>query len=103
QDVYERVRTAHPDGIAAIFDMVGNKETNNHLAELVREGGRVVSMVGAADAETLSSRGLTGVNVMTQGTTGRLQRLAEFVEAGRLGCAPSAGSDGLTLVGRSCR
>ena len=84
QDVDETVRTTHPDGIAAIFDLVGNKEANNHLAELVRGGGHVVSMVGGADPEALASRGVTGVNVMTQGTTERLQRLAGLVEAGKV-------------------
>jgi NADPH:quinone reductase-like Zn-dependent oxidoreductase len=84
QDVYETVRAKNPDGIAAIFDMVGNKEENSHLAELLREGGHMVSMLGAADAEALAQRGITGVNVVTQATTDRLERLAGFVEAGKL-------------------
>jgi NADPH2:quinone reductase len=84
QDVYKTVHAKNPDGIAAIFDMVGNKEENSHLAELLREGGHMVSMLGAADAEALAQRGVTGVNVVTQATTDRLERLAGFVEAGKL-------------------
>jgi NADPH:quinone reductase-like Zn-dependent oxidoreductase len=84
QDVYETVHAKNPDGIAAIFDMVGNKEENSHLAELLREGGHMVSMLGAADAEALAQRGVTGVNVVTQATTDRLERLAGLVEAGKL-------------------
>jgi NADPH:quinone reductase-like Zn-dependent oxidoreductase len=84
QDVYETVRAAHPDGVAAIFDMVGNKEANSRLAELLRKGGHLVSMVGAADAEALASRGVSGVNVLTQATTDKLERLAGFAEAGKL-------------------
>jgi NADPH2:quinone reductase len=84
RDVFETVREAHPEGVAAIFDMVGNREVNSHLAELVRSGGHLLSMVGAADAEGLATRGVTGVNVMTQTTTDKLERLARLVEEGKL-------------------
>ena len=84
QDVFATVRAAHPDGIAAIFDQVGDKEANKRLAELVRKGGRFFSMAGGADAETLAARGIKAVNVRTQVTTDKLDRLAEDVEAGKL-------------------
>jgi NADPH:quinone reductase-like Zn-dependent oxidoreductase len=84
QDVLETVRTAHPDGLTAIFDMVGNKEEIDRPAQLLRRGGHLLSMVGAADTEVLASRGITGVNVVTQATTDKLERLAGFVEAGKL-------------------
>jgi NADPH2:quinone reductase len=81
-DVVETVRAAHPEGLAAVFDMVGDKALVGRLAELVRPGGYVVSMMGAADLESLAARGITGLNVRTQATTERLERLAGFVEAG---------------------
>lgn len=84
QDVFETVRAAHPEGIAAVFDMVGDKAANAHLAQLVRSGGHLVSMLNGADVETLAARGVTGVNVMTQATTNKLERLAAFVAAGTL-------------------
>jgi NADPH:quinone reductase-like Zn-dependent oxidoreductase len=74
----------HPDGIAAVFDQAGEKELNAGLGELVREGGHLFSMRGAADAEHLAQHGVTGVNVMTQTTTDKLERLAALVEAGKL-------------------
>lgn len=83
-DVAEAVRAAHPEGIAAVLDMVGDKEAIARLAELVRSGGHVVSMMGAADADALASRGVTGVNVRTQATTEKLERLAGFVASGTL-------------------
>ncbi len=83
-DVFEKVRAVHPGGIAAIFDMAGDKESINHLAELVRSGGHVVSMAGAADAEALAGRGVIATNVMTQGTSDKFERLAEQVQEGRL-------------------
>jgi NADPH2:quinone reductase len=82
EDVVAAVRSAHPDGIAAILDMVGDKEAIARLAELLRSGGHVVSMMGAADADALVSRGLMGVNVRTQVTTVKLERLAGFVATG---------------------
>jgi NADPH:quinone reductase-like Zn-dependent oxidoreductase len=84
EDVFEAVRAQHPDGIAAIFDMVGDKEANDHLAELIRPGGHLVSMLRAADAEALAARGISAVNVMTQATTDKLKRLAAFAAAGTL-------------------
>lgn len=81
-DVVETVRATHPEGIAAVLDMVGDKEAIGRLAELVRSGGHVVSMMGAADA--LASREVTGVNVRTQATTEKLERLAGIVASGTL-------------------
>jgi NADPH:quinone reductase len=84
EDVFERVRGDHPEGVAAIFDMVGDREANSRLAELVRSGGHLVSMVGGADTEALAPRGVTGVNVVTQTTTDKLERLSGLVEEGKL-------------------
>ena len=83
-DLVNAVRAAHPEGIAAVLDMVGDKEAIGRLADLVRSGGHVVSMMGAADADALASRGVTSVNVRTQATTEKLERLAAFVTTGTL-------------------
>ncbi len=81
-DVVEAVRAAHPEGLAAVFDMLGDKALVGRLAELVRPGGHVVSMLGGADVGPLAARGVTGLNIRTEATTERLERLAGFVEAG---------------------
>ncbi|TMB81946.1 MAG: NADP-dependent oxidoreductase [Chloroflexi bacterium] len=83
-DVVEAVRATYPEGVAAVLDMVGDKETVGRLAELVRSGGHVMSMLGAADTDALAARGLIGVNVRTQASTEKLDRLAAAVAAGRL-------------------
>jgi hypothetical protein len=54
------------------------------LAELVRSGGHVVSMMGAADADTLASLEVTGVNVRRHATTEKLERLRGLVATGTL-------------------
>jgi NADPH:quinone reductase-like Zn-dependent oxidoreductase len=82
EDVVAAVRAAHGGGIAAVLDMGGDKETIAGLAELVQPGGHVVSMKGAADEEALRARGLVGLNVRTQATTDKLERLAGHVMAG---------------------
>ena len=84
QDVVESVRAGHPEGIHAVLDMVGDKETVERLGQLVRPGGHVVSMVGAADIEALAPRGVTGLNVRTTATTDKLDRLAKLVTEGSL-------------------
>ena len=83
-NVVEAIRAAHPNGIAAILDTAGDKEELAGLAELVRSGGHVVSMKGAADADALASRGVTGINIRTQATTEKLERLARNVSEGTL-------------------
>jgi NADPH:quinone reductase-like Zn-dependent oxidoreductase len=84
QDVFAVVRAAHPTGIAAIFDMAGDKASIGRLTEVVRTGGHVVSMMRTADIEALAARGISGTNVVTQATTDKLERLAGFVAAGKL-------------------
>jgi len=82
EDVVETVRATHPEGIAAILDMIGDKEQVNRLAELVRPGGHVISMLRGADIDHLAARGINGVRMTTQVTTEKLKRLAAAVEAG---------------------
>jgi NADPH:quinone reductase len=83
-DVVETVRSRHPDGIAAIADMHGDKEQVAALAEQVREHGHVSSAVGAADVEALEARGIGATNVYGQVTRERLERLVGMMEAKEL-------------------
>jgi NADPH:quinone reductase len=82
-DATQLLRERYPDGIDAVLDFAGQRELVAAIAGLVRSGGRVVSTVGAADAEALAARGITGVNVNRAGTDG-LAKLAELVTSGRL-------------------
>ena len=83
-DVVEAVRIAHPEGVAGVWDMVGDKAEVAGLAGQVRPGGYVVSMMGAADLDALAAGGRIGANIRTQGTTEKLERLAGYVAAGTL-------------------
>lgn len=83
-DVAEAVRSLHPGGIDAVADMHGGKEEVARLAEQVRAGGRVVSVVGAADDEALSVRKIRAMNVSGRVTTASLDALAAMLAEGVL-------------------
>jgi NADPH:quinone reductase-like Zn-dependent oxidoreductase len=83
-DVVEEIRSRYPDGITVIADMHRNGDTVARLAELVGEGGRVVSAVGSADPDALASRGIEAANVMGRVATDPLGTLAEMLERGEL-------------------
>jgi NADPH:quinone reductase len=83
-DVAEQIRSRYPGGIAAIADMHRDGETIVRLADLVGDGGRVVSAVGSADPETFGSRGIEATNVMGRVATDLLETLAGMLERGEL-------------------
>ena len=83
-DVVEVVRSSHPDGVDAIADMHGDRESVTRLAEQVRPGGHVASAVGAADVEALGGRGIDATNVMGTVTTASLDALAAMLERGEM-------------------
>jgi NADPH:quinone reductase len=100
EDVVEVVRSRYPDGIDAIADMHGDKESLARLAEQVRPGGRVASAVGAADAEALAARAIEATNVMGLVTTGSLETLRSMVEAAEI-TIPEIRSFSLTDAGEA--
>jgi NADPH2:quinone reductase len=79
-DVVEAVRAADPDGIDLVADMHRDKELVARLAELVPNGGRVVSVTGGVDADALSQRGIEGTNVQGRVATAALEALAGMLE-----------------------
>ena len=80
-DLADAVRSLSPDGIDAVADMHGEIAG---LAEQVRSGGRVASVVGAVDIEALGARGVEGTNVQGRVTTASLDVLSGMLEAGEL-------------------
>jgi NADPH:quinone reductase len=83
-DLTDLVRAAYPEGIDAIADMHGDKESITRLAALVPEGGRVASAAGGADAEALGARGIEGTNVQGRVTSDLLANLAGLLEEGQI-------------------
>jgi NADPH:quinone reductase-like Zn-dependent oxidoreductase len=78
------VRASHPDGITALIDLVDRGDALTELASVVRSGGRVATLLGAADVEGLAARGVTGANVNAATTAPKLERLASLADSGGL-------------------
>jgi NADPH:quinone reductase-like Zn-dependent oxidoreductase len=54
------------------------------LATVVRRGGHVATLLGAADVEALAARGVTGHNVNARPTADKLRELGELASSGSL-------------------
>jgi NADPH:quinone reductase-like Zn-dependent oxidoreductase len=87
-DPIAAVKRSHPDGVDAILDLVNDAEGIRNVAAVVREGGRIVSTIGAADVEQFAKRNVTAINLVMvktpQSSHAGLRALAEMVEQGRL-------------------
>jgi NADPH:quinone reductase-like Zn-dependent oxidoreductase len=76
------VKGAHPKGIDAVIDLVGNATTLLHLSDVLRAGGRVVSSIHAADEAAFRTRSMRASNFDLLGTTGGMDDIARSVTAG---------------------
>jgi NADPH:quinone reductase len=82
--VAEVVRRHHPDGVAALIDLVDQKDALAALASIVRPGGHIATLLGAADIDELTTRGLVGHNVGAVPTADKLNTLGELASSGAL-------------------
>ena len=76
------IRKAYPDGVDALIDLVDPKPAFVELLDLVRPGGRVVSVHRCADPADLAPRGLTGSNVQSNPDPALLAELGRLAAAG---------------------
>jgi NADPH:quinone reductase-like Zn-dependent oxidoreductase len=83
-DVAEAIRSRFPDGVTALIDTVNRGDAFVPMAELVVDGGRVSTTLGAADVEALAGRNVRATNVMGTPTSEKLKALADRVVAGTL-------------------
>jgi NADPH:quinone reductase-like Zn-dependent oxidoreductase len=74
EDVAAAVRTAHPDGVDAVLDVVSQTPD----VSVLKEGGRLASPIGAA------GEGVGRFNIMAVPSPANLQRLAELLDSGTL-------------------
>src|SRR5712691_4841880 len=84
QAIAAAVRERHPDGVNALIDLVNQADGFAPLADLVRDGGRAASSLGAADEDGLAGRNITGTNVMASADASVMARLAELVAGGEV-------------------
>ncbi|MFJ5811615.1 NADP-dependent oxidoreductase [Streptomyces sp. NPDC093093] len=84
-DVADTVRATHPHGIDAVLDLANSRDTvANRIAPLLRDGGRLVSTVFAADPAALAARGVEAVNFFYRAEPAHMTQLADLVTAGDL-------------------
>src|SRR5437764_11258916 len=84
EDIAAAVRAHHRDGVSALIDLVNQADGFAPLAELVRDGGRATSSLGAADIDGLARRSITATNVMANADPSVMGRLAELVAGGEV-------------------
>ncbi len=80
----DTVRASYPDGISALIDVIDQKDALTELGSVVRAGGRIATLLGAADVALFASRDITATNVAATPTPEKLQRLADLVGSGEL-------------------
>jgi NADPH2:quinone reductase len=87
QDVAATIRERHPDGLDAVIDAVNRNPADfAALAELVREGGSAVSVVGGAgDAARIGNAAVSNAGA----NPAHLAPLADLVVSGQLKVAVS--------------
>jgi len=83
-DLVATIRERYPDGIDVLIDFVNRGDAFGPVAELVRDGGRIATTLGAADVDALAVRGVRATNVAGDPTHDKLAMLAAAVEAGTL-------------------
>jgi NADPH:quinone reductase-like Zn-dependent oxidoreductase len=82
-DPIDAVREAHPEGIDAVFDLIGG-ETVERSAQVLRAGGRVVSIVQPPDADAFARQDVSASYIFVLPDGDELRALARLAEGGEL-------------------
>ena len=82
--VVTEVRSLYPDGITTLIDVASQGEALTDIGSVVGSGGRVVSLLGAADVDHFKGGGVKADNVLAVPTVEKLQLLASMATSGEL-------------------
>jgi len=82
-DFRKVVRSAYPDGVDVVFDCVGGDVLKKSV-EIVRKGGRLISIVDSLDEGSLGRVGIRFEFVFVAPNSKELSELGQMVEQGRL-------------------
>jgi NADPH:quinone reductase-like Zn-dependent oxidoreductase len=83
-DLAEQIRARYPAGIDALIDTINRDDAALVLAALVRDGGRLATTQGTADAEGLATRTVRATNIVASPTPEKLASLAAPAASGDL-------------------
>jgi NADPH:quinone reductase-like Zn-dependent oxidoreductase len=81
-NVHAAVATLYPEGIDVLVDLANDAGEFAELASLVRSGGTALTTRYVADTDSLTARGVTGVNFAYQPSRPLLAQLADAVATG---------------------
>jgi len=88
QDVAETVKAAHPNGVDAVLDLVDDADAVRRMGNLLHAGGRIVSTIGATDADWFAHREIYAENLysgdLAQWSHAGLRTLLELLEQQRI-------------------
>jgi NADPH2:quinone reductase len=82
-DFRKVVRSAYPDGVDVVFDCVGGDVLKKSV-EIVRKGGRLISIVDSLDERSLGRADIRFQFVFVAPNSRELSELRQMVEQGRL-------------------
>jgi NADPH:quinone reductase-like Zn-dependent oxidoreductase len=82
-DFRKVVRSAYPDGVDVVFDCVGGDVLEKSV-EIVRKGGRLISIVDSLDEGSVGRAGIRFEFVFVAPNSRELSELGQMVEQGRL-------------------
>ena len=82
-DFRKVVRSAYPDGVDVVFDCVGGDVLKKSV-EIVRKGGRLISIADSLDEESLGRADIRFEFVFVAPNSNELSELGQMVEQGRL-------------------
>jgi NADPH2:quinone reductase len=83
EDFWKAVRSAYPDGVDVVFDCVGGDVLKKSV-EIVRKGGRLISIVDSIDEGGLGGADIRFEFVFVAPNSKELSELGQMVEEGRL-------------------
>jgi len=82
-DFRDATRAASPDGVDLVFDCVGWKVLLES-ADVIKPGGRIVSITFPPGVEELTKRGINATYVFVEPIRAELERIAEMINGGKL-------------------
>lgn len=87
-NVVESIKAAHPNGVDAVLDLVDDANAIGSMAAVMKNGGTIVSTIGAADVKWFEQRGMHALNIVMAQTPASshkgLRELLELLERGAI-------------------
>jgi NADPH:quinone reductase-like Zn-dependent oxidoreductase len=82
-DFVSAVRRVYPDGVDVVLDTLGG-DTQTRSLEVLKRGGRLISIISPPDADACAQRGVRPDYVFVQPSGEHLRQLTALVEKGKL-------------------